>query len=139
MDANVTNLTTPFDGSGDVDEFVNRMEAIIAAAGATWNKEKQAIVLRLYLRNEAWTCWNRLTDVKKKDRGTDIILYINEESAEFLEKARVEGVLNKYCNIFILLCFMFLVNYRVDNNTFFNFVFVLIIHSIFFCLLACFY
>ena len=38
-----------------------------------------------------------ITDVKKKDRGTDIILYINEESAEFLEKARVESVLTKYC------------------------------------------
>jgi molecular chaperone HtpG len=38
-----------------------------------------------------------ITDIEKEDRGTDIILYINEESAEFLEKSRVQGVLDKYC------------------------------------------
>ncbi|MFM8597246.1 MAG: molecular chaperone HtpG, partial [Flavobacteriales bacterium] len=31
------------------------------------------------------------------DRGTDIVLFITEESAEFLEKARVQGILDKYC------------------------------------------
>lgn len=38
-----------------------------------------------------------ITDIEKADRGTDIVLYINEESIEFLEKARIQGILDKYC------------------------------------------
>jgi molecular chaperone HtpG len=38
-----------------------------------------------------------ITEIEKTTRGTDIILYINEESAEFLEKARIQGILDKYC------------------------------------------
>jgi molecular chaperone HtpG len=33
----------------------------------------------------------------KAGRGTDIVLYISEDSSEFLEKARIEGLLEKYC------------------------------------------
>lgn len=35
--------------------------------------------------------------IDKKERGTDIILHIAEDSAEFLEEQRVLGILNKYC------------------------------------------
>ena len=38
-----------------------------------------------------------LIDIEKESRGTDIILFINEESAEFLEKQRIQGILDKYC------------------------------------------
>ena len=38
-----------------------------------------------------------LIDIEKASRGTDIVLYINEESAEFLEKQRIQGILDKYC------------------------------------------
>jgi molecular chaperone HtpG len=38
-----------------------------------------------------------LTEIEKADRGTDIILYINEESIEFMEKERIGGIINKYC------------------------------------------
>jgi molecular chaperone HtpG len=38
-----------------------------------------------------------ITEIEKEERGTDIVLYINEESIEFLEKGRVEGILTKYC------------------------------------------
>lgn len=34
---------------------------------------------------------------KRKKRGTDIILHINEESTEFLNQARLQGILTKYC------------------------------------------
>ncbi|MGE0087994.1 MAG: molecular chaperone HtpG [Bacteroidales bacterium] len=34
---------------------------------------------------------------KKKDRGTDIILYIDDESKEFAEESRINDLLNKYC------------------------------------------
>lgn len=38
-----------------------------------------------------------ISDIEKDDRGTDIVLYINEESIEFLEKSRIQGILDKYC------------------------------------------
>lgn len=38
-----------------------------------------------------------ITEIEKETRGTDIILYINEESAEFLEKSRIQEILDKYC------------------------------------------
>jgi molecular chaperone HtpG len=38
-----------------------------------------------------------ITDIEKAERGTDIVLYISEEAAEFLEKARINGILDKYC------------------------------------------
>ena len=34
---------------------------------------------------------------EKADRGTDIILYIDEESKEFLEKSKIQELLSKYC------------------------------------------
>jgi len=38
-----------------------------------------------------------ITEIEKEDRGTDIVLFISEESKEFLEKARISGILEKYC------------------------------------------
>lgn len=35
--------------------------------------------------------------IEKEERGTDIVLHITEESAEFLEKSRIQGILDKYC------------------------------------------
>ncbi|MFN5346407.1 MAG: molecular chaperone HtpG [Bacteroidota bacterium] len=53
--------------------------------------------------NEAirWTCDGSpdytMTSDSKADRGTDIILHINEDSLEFLEEARIKTLLDKYC------------------------------------------
>jgi molecular chaperone HtpG len=38
-----------------------------------------------------------LEETEKADRGTDIVLYINEESAEFLNAERISGILNRFC------------------------------------------
>ena len=38
-----------------------------------------------------------ITNIDKEERGTDIVLYLNEESVEFLEKNRISDILNKYC------------------------------------------
>lgn len=48
-----------------------------------------------------WSCDGSpdytMTADTKTDRGTDIILHINEESLEFLEEARIKTMLDKYC------------------------------------------
>ena len=38
-----------------------------------------------------------MSDSDKKERGTDIILHISEDEKEFLEQARIETLLKKYC------------------------------------------
>jgi molecular chaperone HtpG len=38
-----------------------------------------------------------LEDTEKETRGTDIVLYINDESAEFLEQERIQHMLEKFC------------------------------------------
>jgi molecular chaperone HtpG len=49
-----------------------------------------------------WTCagdpsYTLAPAPEKTERGTDIILYINEENKDFLDKYRLEGLLEKYC------------------------------------------
>lgn len=48
-----------------------------------------------------WTCAGdpefTLEKVEKAERGTDVVLYINEENKDFLEKFKLEGLLEKYC------------------------------------------
>jgi molecular chaperone HtpG len=38
-----------------------------------------------------------MTETEKNDRGTDIILHIDDENKEFLEKLKIESLLKKYC------------------------------------------
>lgn len=38
-----------------------------------------------------------ITEIDKADRGTEIVLHLADDSAEFLEKHRIEGILEKYC------------------------------------------
>jgi len=38
-----------------------------------------------------------ITDIEKTRRGTDIVLYISEDAVEFLEKAKIDEILTKYC------------------------------------------
>ena len=48
-----------------------------------------------------WICEGstsfEITEGDRAERGTDIVLHVNEESAEFLENARLQGILDKYC------------------------------------------
>ncbi len=48
-----------------------------------------------------WTCDGstefEIKKGKKKTRGTDIILHVNEDSVEFLDKWKLQGILDKYC------------------------------------------
>ncbi len=38
-----------------------------------------------------------IENIEKQGRGTDIVLFINEESKEFIDNARIQGILDKYC------------------------------------------
>ena len=49
-----------------------------------------------------WTCDGSpeftLEEVEKADRGTDIVLYIDDDCKEFLEESRISALLKKYCS-----------------------------------------
>ena len=38
-----------------------------------------------------------IKDIEKENRGTDIVLYLSDDADEFLEKARIQTILDKYC------------------------------------------
>ncbi len=48
-----------------------------------------------------WSCSGdpeyTIDTIEKDDRGTDVILHINDENKEFLEESRIEELLHKYC------------------------------------------
>jgi molecular chaperone HtpG len=60
----------------------------------SWKEEDPAKAVR-------WECDGspefELGDASRSERGTDIILHINEESLEFLESPRISTLLDKYC------------------------------------------
>jgi len=64
--------------------------------------DKVEIKTKSYKDEDAahWTCDGSpefsLVKGKKKDRGTEIILHIADDSTEFLEEARITSLLNKY-------------------------------------------
>jgi len=56
-----------------------------------------------------------LEEVEKADRGTDIILYLNEESKEFLEAHRIQTILEKFCRF--LPVPVFFEEKQINNTT----------------------
>lgn len=48
-----------------------------------------------------WSCDGspayEIDDAERESRGTDIVLHIDDDCKEFLEKATIQGLLNKYC------------------------------------------
>ena len=66
--------------------------------------DKVEIVTKSYKEDAKAVRWEcdgspeyTLEETKKKSRGTDVILYINEESKEFLEPDRIRHMLEKFC------------------------------------------
>ena len=48
-----------------------------------------------------WVCDGspeyEMKEIEKSERGTDVILYIDDDNKEFLEQARIDTLLKKYC------------------------------------------
>jgi len=93
-------------------EFLNKFKdqtAIIGKFGlgfysAFMVSKKVEIITKSYkdgAQAVKWSCDGspeyKLEEVEKADRGTDIILYIDDESKEFAEEKRINDLLNKYC------------------------------------------
>ncbi|MBS1638756.1 MAG: molecular chaperone HtpG [Bacteroidetes bacterium] len=66
--------------------------------------EKVEVLTQSYNADAATVYWScdgspefELYEVEKKQRGTKIILHVNEESKEFLEASKIKTVLEKFC------------------------------------------
>lgn len=95
------------------EEFVNKYkdkaEAIIGHFGlgfySAFMVAKKVEIFSLSYQNDAkavhWSCEGtpeyQMEDTIKADRGTDIVLHIDDEFTQYLEDATIEGLLRKYC------------------------------------------
>ena len=99
-----------FSGVNDfLDKYKDNANAIIGHFGlgfysAFMVSKKVEIITRSYkdgAKAVKWSCDGspsfEIDDAEKADRGSDIILYIDDDCKEFLEKGKIEELLNKYC------------------------------------------
>ncbi len=98
-----TEFVEKFKDKGDAKDIIGKFG--LGFYSAFMVADKVEIISRSYKaeENEAarWECDGstefELSAATKKDRGTDIILYINSESEEFLDEWRLNSILEKYC------------------------------------------
>lgn len=99
-----------FSGANDfLEKYKNDANAIIGHFGlgfysAFMVAKKVEIITKSYQDDSKavkWSCDGSpeftIENIEKEDRGTDIILYIDDDAKEFLEEARISTLLNKYC------------------------------------------
>lgn len=100
-----------FSGANDfLEKYKNDANAIIGHFGlgfySSFMVSKKVEIITKSFREGAkavkWSCDGSpeftLEEVEKEDRGTDIVLYIDDDCKEFLEEARVSSLLKKYCS-----------------------------------------
>ncbi|WP_278691946.1 molecular chaperone HtpG [Leyella stercorea] len=99
-----------FSGVTDfLDKYKDNANAIIGHFGLGFYSsfmvsKKVDIITRSYKESAKavkWSCDGspefEIEDVEKTDRGSDIVLHIDDDCKEFLEKQKIEELLNKYC------------------------------------------
>ena len=100
-----------FSGANDfLDKYKEDANAIIGHFGlgfySSYMVSKQVDIVTKSYREGAqaikWSCDGSpvftMEEVEKADRGTDIIMHIDDDCVEFLEKSKLEGLLSKYCH-----------------------------------------
>ncbi|MBE6307051.1 MAG: molecular chaperone HtpG [Bacteroidales bacterium] len=92
-----------------VEKYKNDANAIIGHFGlgfySTFMVSKKVEIRTLSYKENSqavqWSCDGspsyEMTEIEKSDRGTDIVLYIDDENKEFLETQRIDTLLRKYC------------------------------------------
>lgn len=99
-----------FSGVNDfLEKYQDKAEAIIGHFGLGFYSsfmvsKKVEIITKSYKEGSKavkWSCDGSpeytLEDAEKEDRGSDIVLYIDDNCKEFLQKSKIEELLNKYC------------------------------------------
>jgi molecular chaperone HtpG len=96
-----TEFMEKFKEAKDANEIIGRFGLGFYSAFMVSEKvEIQTLSYQEGAEPARWTCDGstefEISAGKRETRGTDIILYVNEESAEFLEDNRIQQILDKY-------------------------------------------
>ena len=97
-----TEFVEKFKDSKDANEIIGKFGlGFYSAFMVAKNVEIHSLSYQDGAEPTIWTCDGstefEIKKGKKKSRGTDIILHINEDSIEFLDKWKLQGILDKYC------------------------------------------
>ena len=96
-----TEFMEKFKEAKDANEIIGRFGLGFYSAFMVADKvEIQTLSYQDGAEPARWICDGstsfEISEGNKTERGTDVILYINAESEEFLEENRIETILNKY-------------------------------------------
>ncbi len=96
-----TEFMEKFKEANDANEIIGRFGlGFYSAFMVAERVEIQTLSYQKGATQARWTCDGstefEITDGERTERGTDLILYINEDSTEFLEKNRIQSILDKY-------------------------------------------
>jgi molecular chaperone HtpG len=96
-----TEFMEKFKEAKDANEIIGRFGLGFYSAFMVAEKvEIQTLSYQEGATSAKWTCDGstafEISEGKRAGRGTDVILYINEESAEFLEDNRIQQILDRY-------------------------------------------
>jgi len=96
-----TEFMEKFKEANDANEIIGRFGlGFYSAFMVAERVEIQTLSYQEGATPARWTCDGstefEITDGERTERGTDVILYINEDSTEFLEKNRIQSILDKY-------------------------------------------
>ena len=96
-----TEFMEKFKEAKDANEIIGRFGLGFYSAFMVADKvEIQTLSYQDGAEPARWICDGstsfEITEGNKTERGTDVILYINAESEEFLEESRINAILNKY-------------------------------------------
>ncbi|ANE52935.1 molecular chaperone HtpG [Flavisolibacter tropicus] len=96
-----TEFMEKFKEAKDANEIIGRFGMGFYSAFMVADKvEIQTLSYQEGAEPARWICDGstefEITDGNRTERGTDIILYINSENEEFLEKHRIQEILDKY-------------------------------------------
>ena len=97
-----TEFVEKFKDSKDANEIIGKFGlGFYSAFMVAKNVEIHSLSYQEGSEPAIWTCDGstefEIKKGKKKTRGTDIILHVNEDSIEFLDKWKLQGILDKYC------------------------------------------
>ena len=97
-----TEFVEKFKDSKDANEIIGKFGlGFYSAFMVAKNVEIYSLSYQEGSEPAIWTCDGstefEIKKGKKKTRGTDIILHVNEDSIEFLDKWKLQGILDKYC------------------------------------------
>lgn len=104
-----------FSGVSDfLDKYKDNANAIIGHFGLGFYSsfmvsDRVDIITRSYKKGSKavkWTCDGtpafEISEAEKEGRGSDVVLHISDDCKEFLNKQKIEELLNKYCKFMVV-------------------------------------